>query len=197
MVRLRLRPRGGPSRIERSDSAHAAWKSLQAELKGAKGEDRIRTLLNDLGRPSLHDVRLPKASGDGTTQIDHLVLLPRALMVIETKHYAGHLSGHPNDEYWRQRLGKEEAGRLIYSPLRQNAGHCAAVRAVTSQACLDVEILSRVVLTGRASVTAALQASVRTPDALANELKQTAGEASGLMMGLWQRLLRVAHHTKK
>ncbi|KXV76645.1 nuclease-related domain-containing protein [Acetobacter cerevisiae] len=196
MVRLRLRPRGGPSRIERSDTAHAAWKSLQAELKGAKGEDRIRTLLNELGRPSLHDVRLPKASGDGTTQIDHLVLLPRALMVIETKHYAGHLSGHPNDEYWRQRLGKEEDGRLIYSPLRQNAGHCAAVRAVTSQACLDVEILNRVVLTGRASVTAALQASVRTPDALANELKQTAGEASGLMMGLWQRLLRVAHHTR-
>ncbi|GFE97972.1 MULTISPECIES: nuclease-related domain-containing protein [Gluconobacter] len=196
MVRLRLRPRGGPSRIERSDSAHAAWKSLQAELKGAKGEDRIRTLLNDLGRPSLHDVRLPKASGDGTTQIDHLVLLPRALMVIETKHYAGHLSGHPNDEYWRQRLGKEEDGRLIYSPLRQNAGHCAAVRAVTSQACLDVEILNRVVLTGRASVSPALQASVRTPDALADELRHNCGEASGLMMGLWQRIVRVAHHTK-
>ncbi|QEH97931.1 nuclease-related domain-containing protein [Gluconobacter thailandicus] len=197
MVRLRLRPRGGPSRIERSDTAHAAWKSLQAELKGAKGEDRIRTLLNELGQPSLHDVHLPKASGEGTTQIDHLVLLPRALMVIETKHYAGHLSGHPNDEYWRQRLGKEEEGRLIYSPLRQNAGHCAAVRAVTSQACLDVEILNRVVLTGRASVTPALQASVRTPNALADELRHNCGEASGLMMGLWQRIVRVAHHTKR
>lgn len=197
MVRLRLRPRGGPSRIERSDTAHAAWKNLQAELKGAKGEDRIRTLLNELGQPSLHDFRLPKASGDGTTQIDHLVLLPRALMVIETKHYAGHLSGHPNDEYWRQRLGKEEEGRLIYSPFRQNASHCAAVRAVTSHACLDVEILNRVVLTGRASVSSALQACVRTPDALADELRHNCGEASGLMMGLWQRIVRVAHHTKK
>lgn len=197
MVRLRLKPRGGPSRIERSDSAHAAWKSLQAELKGAKGEDRIRTLLNELGRPSLHDVHLPKASGDGTTQIDHLVLLPRALMVIETKHFAGRLSGHPNDEYWRQRLGKEEEGRLIYSPVRQNAGHCAAVRAITSQACLDVEILSRVVLTGRASVSPALESSVRSPDALANELRQRGGEASGVMMGVWQRIVHVAHHTRK
>ena len=197
MVRLRLRPRGGPSRIERSDTAHAAWKNLQAELKGAKGEDRIRTLLNELGQPSLHDVHLPKASGEGTTQIDHLVLLPRALMVIETKHYAGHLSGHPNDEYWRQRLGKEEDGRLIYSPLRQNAGHCAAVRAVTSQACLDVEILNRVVLTGRASVAPALHASVRTPDALTDELRRNCEEASGVMIDVWQRIVRVAHHTKK
>ncbi|MBF0856570.1 nuclease-related domain-containing protein [Gluconobacter oxydans] len=194
MARIRRRPRGGPSRIERSDSAHAAWKSIQAELKGRKGEDTVREVLTASGLPCLHDIRLPKASGDGMTQIDHLALLPHAIMVIETKHYAGHLSGHPNDDYWRQRLGTDEEGRLIYSPLRQNDGHCAAVRSITCQSRLDIEILNRVVLTGRATVSPDLKPVVRDCDALKAELILSRGVIPGSMMGAWQRILRVVRH---
>ncbi|KXV19230.1 nuclease-related domain-containing protein [Gluconobacter oxydans] len=195
MLRLRRRPRGGPSRIERSESAHAAWKSIQADLKGTLGEATVRATLDRSSLPCLHDVRLPRAMGEGTTQIDHLVLLPEAIMVIETKHYAGRLSGHPKDEYWRQRLGSETEGRLIYSPIRQNAGHCAVVRAVTSQACLDVQILSRIVLTGRATVSAELQPYVKDCDALGAELVLSRGGIPEIMLDVWQRILRVAGHT--
>jgi len=194
MVRLKRQPRGGPSRIERSGCAHAAWKSIQAELKGRKGEDTVHEVLVASGLPCLHDIRIPKASGDGTAQIDHLVLLPHAIMVIDTKYYAGHLSGHPNDDYWRQRLRTDEDTRLIYSPFRQNEKHCAAVRAITCQTKLDIEILNRVVLTGRATVCPELKPVVRDCDALKAELILSRGPIPELMMQAWQGILQAVCH---
>lgn len=171
MVRIQRRPKGAPSRRVRTDSAHAAWQALRADIKGAKGESIVRETLASCGLPTLHDVHLPSVTGPGFTQIDHLVLLPDAIVVIETKHYAGRLSGHPADRWWHQRVGHEKDGRLVLSPLHQNMAHCAAVRAITVPIALDFQVVSRVVLTGSAETDPMLAEYVLDPETLAGEIR--------------------------
>jgi len=173
----------------RSGGAQAALKALLADIKGQQGEARVRQHLEALGATALHDVRLTSMTGSGTTQIDHLVCLPAAIMVIETKHFAGRLSGHRADRHWRQRLGHETEGRLIYSPLRQNDGHCAAVRALCAPIRLDIMILNRVVLTGPAQPSGDLADCLHTPEALGEEIVRLACQTPILEMPrLWARL---------
>ncbi|NHN93559.1 NERD domain-containing protein [Acetobacter sicerae] len=171
MVRIQRRPKGTPTRRVRTDSAHAAWQALRADIKGKQGESIVRETLASCGLPTLHDVHLPSMTGPGFTQIDHLVLLPDAVMVIETKHYSGRLSGHPADRWWRQRVGTEKDGRLVLSPVHQNMGHCAAVRAVVAPIALDFQVVSRVVLTGSAETDPMLAECVLNPEILAGEIR--------------------------
>ncbi|MFT8718517.1 nuclease-related domain-containing protein [Acetobacter sp.] len=190
MVRIQRRPKGAPSRRVRTDSAHAAWQALRADIKGAKGESIVRETLASCGLPALHDVQLPSVTGQGFTQIDHLVLLPDAVMVIETKHYAGRLSGHTADRWWRQRLGCEKDGRLVLSPLYQNAGHCAAVRAVAAPIALDFQVVSRVVLTGSAETDPALTECLLKPETLAGEIRAAATRAPhASRTRIWEHLV--------
>ena len=77
--------------------AIAALKRLfSARLKGAAGERAVARVLNRLGEAALHDIILLNGRG-GLTQIDHLVLTPVGLWVVETKNYAGQVLGQPQD----------------------------------------------------------------------------------------------------
>ena len=78
----------------------------------------------------INDMLLP--SGMGTTQIDHVLVSPNSVFVIETKELNGWIFGGPGQQQWTQSFA---AGRLsrklgitskrfkFYSPLLQNEGH--------------------------------------------------------------------------
>lgn len=85
-----------------------------------------------------HDVYVP--APDGTTQIDHLVVSPFGLFVIETKNIDGWIFGSEKDSQWTQNLyGKKYR---FQNPLRQNYRH---TKCLAEYLDLDLELLHSVV----------------------------------------------------
>lgn len=63
-------------------------------------------------------------SRSGYSQIDHVVVSPYAIFVIETKNYNGEIKGKKEDREW------SVSNRYkLYNPLRQNYGHIKAIQA--------------------------------------------------------------------
>lgn len=60
-------------------------------------------------------------SNGRSTQIDHIVVSPYAVFVIETKGYKGWILGGDNSEYWTQIIYKRKS--TFYNPIHQNDGH--------------------------------------------------------------------------
>ena len=63
-----------------------------------------------------HDVIIP--SKNGTTQIDHLLVSPYGLFIVETKNRKGWIFGSENQPKWTQTLyGKSIRSRIRYDKL--------------------------------------------------------------------------------
>lgn len=60
-------------------------------------------------------------SNGRSTQIDHIVVSPYAVFVVETKGYKGWILGGENAEYWTQIIYKRKS--TFYNPIHQNDGH--------------------------------------------------------------------------
>jgi len=76
-----------------------------------------------------NDLILPRPDGKGTTQIDHVVVSPFGIFVIETKNYAGWIFGDEHSRYWTQtNYGKKSR---FQNPLHQNALHVHALAIAT------------------------------------------------------------------
>lgn len=125
---------------------------------GRDGEHQVGAALERLCPMVVHDVILPAARG-GLTQIDHIALTPKGLLVVETKHYRGIITGESEDRQWVQ---QREHGRrrTFQNPCRQNYAHLKAVEALG----LGVPILELVVFTD----------SARFPNGLPEGVSQTA-----------------------
>ena len=91
----------------------AAWNIWWSSPQniGKRGERRVARKLDWLSKEyiTLNDLLLPTRYG--TTQIDHVVVSPYGIFVIETKNYKGWIFGHENSEEWKQSLlGKRDFG---------------------------------------------------------------------------------------
>lgn len=104
---------------------------------GKMGENRVARKLNWLSDEyiTLNDVLLPTCYG--TTQIDHIVVSPYGIFVIETKNYKGRIFGHQDSEEWKQSLlgkktfwGWSSKQHKFRNPIRQNLTHVRAVRDI-------------------------------------------------------------------
>lgn len=73
-----------------------------------------------------NNVYLPMPYGPGTTQIDHVVLSPHGVYVIETKNINGWIFGKEQDSQWTQQLYRKKF--FFQNPLRQNCLHVEALR---------------------------------------------------------------------
>ena len=82
----------------------------------------------------LDDVLLP--SGQGTTQIDHILVSPGGVFLIETKDMNGWVFGSPDQKQWTQSFAAGRSSREVgitskqftfYNPLLQNKGHAKAL----------------------------------------------------------------------
>ncbi|WP_051625971.1 nuclease-related domain-containing protein [Kozakia baliensis] len=171
-MRLRRRAPGTASRRRCSDAEHAVLKALRAEMLGRRGEDEVRAAIEQSNLPALHDLMLPRGASH-TAQIDHLVATRAGLLVVETKRLSGRIVGHNQDDHWRQVFAGEPEDappRRIYSPLRQNAVHCAAVYEAVRDIEADIFVHSRVVMTGVAEIAPQLAPFVLTLAAFTAEL---------------------------
>ena len=101
-----------------------------AWFKGLLGELFVRLamklFLNQQYR-RLHNIILEPP--DGSTQIDHVIVSPFGVFVVETKNFRGWIFGNPQSNTWTQSIyGKKFT---FQNPLHQNYKHTKAVEAVT------------------------------------------------------------------
>jgi hypothetical protein len=109
-------------------------------IKGWFGEKQIAALLARLPKDEyyiMNDLLIPVPNG--TTQIDHVVVSPYGVFVIETKNYKGWISGNEYKDTWTQSIYRHK--ERFMNPLHQNYGHIQAIKALLPNG-LDVPFIS-------------------------------------------------------
>ena len=104
--------------------------------KANAGERQVQAVLTRRYRdwPLLNNVLLP--SGGGTAQIDHILISPAGVFVVETKDMGGWIFASPGQQRWTQTFRAGRWSRMMgikskrfpfYNPLLQNEGHAKAL----------------------------------------------------------------------
>lgn len=124
-------------------------KSFMPKLLGHRGESIVRSKLGELDITKyavLNDLFiLNTKSKSGTSQIDHVVVSPYGVFIIETKNYSGQIRGKETDAQWTQ-VNYRRKDRLA-NPLRQNYGHVQALKELLGES-LSVKMVPIVAFTG-------------------------------------------------
>jgi len=127
-------------------------------IKGLIGEwyvnKKLVSALDNQQYKLFKNVTLP--TEDGTTQIDHILLSPFGLFVIETKNMQGWIFGSERQAKWTQQIYKHKTS--FQNPLRQNFKHTETLRELLS---LPKEAVHSVVIfTARAEFKTTMPANV-------------------------------------
>jgi hypothetical protein len=113
---------------------------------GDLGEFKIGVQLRQFSKENryLNDLLIANPrSKTGYAQIDHVLITPYAVFVIETKNYKGNVRGKREDKTWRVN-GKFN----MYNPLRQNRTHINALKRVIAE-YKDIKFVSLISFTKR------------------------------------------------
>ncbi len=96
------------------------------KIKGFIGERRVTKQLKKLPAESykvLNDLMI--MNDNSSSQIDHLVLSPYGLFVIETKTFTGWIHGNERADQWTQTIYRSKT--RFRNPVKQNWGHVLAL----------------------------------------------------------------------
>ena len=108
-------------------------KAFKPFIKGKVGElavaVHVKLYLKDPQYILLNDCTLPDEQS-GTTQIDHILLSPFGIFVIETKNYTGWIFGGERQKMWTQKIYKNSY--KFQNPLHQNYKHMKVLEDVLS-----------------------------------------------------------------
>lgn len=117
-------------------------------FKGYAGEWVINSLIKRKLDPEMYhlfkDVTL--STGEGTTQIDHIIVSIYGVFVIETKNMKGWIFGNAKQSTWTQTIYKHKS--KFQNPLHQNYKHIKTVQSLLSAD--DNQLHSLVVFVGDA-----------------------------------------------
>lgn len=102
----------------------------------------------------LHNVTL--TTPDGTTQIDHVIVSPFGIFVVETKNYQGWIFGSAEQATWTQKIYKKT--HKFQNPLRQNYKHVKALEALLGVSLENIH--SVIVFIGGSSFKTPMPANV-------------------------------------
>lgn len=109
------------------------FKAFKPFIKGKVGElavaVHVKLYLKDPRYILLNDCTLPDEQA-GTTQIDHILLSPFGIFVIETKNYTGWIFGGERQKMWTQKIYKKSY--KFQNPLHQNYKHMKVLEEVLS-----------------------------------------------------------------
>lgn len=101
--------------------------------KGAYGESIVNQIISSLSKEYryFHNVYVPLSNNRGYVQIDHILICPYGIFVIETKNYKGLIFGKLNERHWTQVLHGTKGATLtyqIYNPVMQNDAHITVLK---------------------------------------------------------------------
>jgi len=95
---------------------------LKSKVKGFTGELKTDLLLGLLNNTQYKIINNFMAEVNGKScQIDHLIVSPYGLFVVETKNYSGWIFASEYNSYWTQVYYKRK--NKLYNPIKQNMGH--------------------------------------------------------------------------
>lgn len=109
------------TKICRSPLVKGWWGELQVTRFGLRRLDPAVYRVFD-------DLYLPRPDGKGTTQIDHVVVSPFGVFVIETKNYQGWIFGSARQAQWTQQIYRVKS--RFQNPLHQNHLHVKALMSL-------------------------------------------------------------------
>jgi ATP-dependent Lon protease len=108
-------------------------KAFKPFLKGKMGEfavvAHVKLYLDQDRYTLLNDCILPDEQNQ-TTQIDHILLSPFGIFVIETKNYKGWIFGNQHQKTWTQKIYKKSF--KFQNPLHQNYKHQKVLEDILS-----------------------------------------------------------------
>ena len=111
----------------------AIIKAFKPFIKGKVGEFavalHVKLYLKDPQYILLNDCTLPDEQA-GTTQIDHILLSPYGIFIIETKNYKGWIFGSERQKMWTQKIFKKSY--KFQNPPHQNYKHQKVLEQVLS-----------------------------------------------------------------
>ena len=110
-----------------------------------KAKQRIGALLHASRLPYVRDVVIPDEVG-GYTQIDHLLLTPHGIILIEWQSQSGVLHGSEHSQIWTRFVGKERHD--FPNPLRRVHKLADTLKQITLGDSLGVPLRSYLVLSG-------------------------------------------------
>ena len=84
---------------------------------------------------------------DGTTQIDHILISPYGVFIVETKNYTGWIFGNARQKQWTQKIYKKSY--KFQNPLHQNYKHIKVLEMVLIDVVDPQYLHSIVVFTAR------------------------------------------------
>ncbi|WP_372972627.1 nuclease-related domain-containing protein [Marinobacter sp.] len=129
-----------------------------ARFKGWVGEAVVnlsaRFLLDHKTYHLIRNVTLP--TEDGTTQIDHLIVSPYGVFVVETKNMKGWIYGEERQRYWTQKIYRHS--QKLQNPLHQNYKHVKSVQNLLGLG--DQQVHSLVVFVGDSTFKTPMPANV-------------------------------------
>ncbi|MFD1676302.1 nuclease-related domain-containing protein [Alicyclobacillus fodiniaquatilis] len=134
-------------------------KTIDPKHIGDLGEFKIEVQLRQFSKENryLNDLLIANPrSKTGYTQIDHVLITPYAVFVIETKNYKGYVKGKREDRNWRVN-GKFN----MYNPVRQNRTHINALKRLLKD-YEDIRFISIVSFTKRCELH--IEPELRTVD---------------------------------
>jgi restriction system protein len=114
-----------------------------------RGEELVRkSIINQLPSSAWHLLNnVTLKVGDGTTQIDHILVSRYGVFVMETKHYTGWIFGDAKSKQWTQVIYGTK--RRFQNPLHQNYKHLKAVQELLDFLSPE-QVVGFVVFTGDA-----------------------------------------------
>ena len=95
--------------------------------RGDKGEQIVSSLLEGINEYKyvLNDVTFLNKRSEMTHQIDHILIHPHGVFVIETKNYYGKISTVKDETFWIKEVNGEKV--TISNPLKQNKSHAITI----------------------------------------------------------------------
>lgn len=148
---------------------------LSAEEKGEIGEKTIREkILRELNpNERMLNNYITRGTSSITSQIDHIVIKPAGVFVIETKNYDGKIYGKRTDMKWTQVLAGGRVKNQFYNPIKQNETHIRNIRKIIGE---NVPVYSMIVFPKGDINAIALIDEVYTPHRMMLKFQYTANE---------------------
>ena len=101
--------------------------------RGNKGEKQIKDVLGKIKvyHKVLNDITFVNEKSEMTHQIDHILIHPHGVFVIETKNYYGNIISDTHDSFWTKEVRGESI--KINNPLKQNKSHSVIVNRLLNK----------------------------------------------------------------
>lgn len=154
----------------------AVSRGLHGELKVDR---ELASALDESEYRRFHDLVLP--SGMDETQIDHVVVSPYGVFVIETKNYSGWIFGGERSKVWTQTIWGNKS--KFQNPLRQNYKHTKAIESFLSLGSKSV--FSVVVFVGSGEFRTSMPPNVLYLDELCTFVRSKTKPLLGKGKYLW------------